>query len=307
MNHSNQPIIIKVENINDNIRVDKFLEIKLNELGYNYSRNQIQKNIDNIKLNNRNIKKKDIVTNGDTIIFIPPTPKKISLEPENKPIDIVYQDKDIIVINKPKGMVVHPAKGNYSGTLINALLYHVKDFQPIGNTIRPGVVHRLDKDTSGLMVLAKNELSHQYLVKQFKNRQVKKIYHCIVKGILKKENMIIENNIGRHQNNRKKFAVIDNGKYSKTRIEVIKRLKYASLLKVQIFTGRTHQIRVHMQHINHPILGDPIYSRSSNKWIEGLALVSKELSFIHPIDKRLVNFNIEYPQHFHTILKKVSD
>lgn len=300
-----EAIIVQVESLVRKTRIDKYLEYALQKKGYAYSRTQIQKNIENIKLNGKNIKKNTSVTEGDIIEFTPPVPQEISLEPEDIPFDIIHNDKDIVIVNKPYGLVVHPAKGNYSGTLVNGLLKRINDFQAIGDTIRPGIVHRLDKDTSGLMVIAKNEHSHKVLVEAFKKRQVTKIYHCICVGKVNFKSKLIETNIGRHSHQRKKFAVTEKGKYAKTQIETLRYFDKHSLLKVKIFTGRTHQIRVHLAYIRHPIAGDKLYSRSSNQYPEGMALVAKELAFSHPSTGELMRFECDYPEHFTKILDRI--
>lgn len=305
---NNKEIEIIVHNLTEKVRIDKYLEEELKNFNYNYTRNQIQKYIDYITLNGKSVKKNTKITNDDIIIFNPPPPETISLEPEKIDFEIIYQDKDIIIINKPKGLVVHPAKGNYSGTLVNGLLDRVKDFSPIAGTIRPGIVHRLDKDTSGLMIVAKNEVAFQKIVEDFKNRRVGKEYHCICIGNPRFKEKIVENNIGRHPRHRKKFTVLEEGgKYSKTKFTVIKHMRSHSLLKVELFTGRTHQIRVHMSYLKHPIAGDPIYSRSANKYPEGLALVSKKLIINHPVTNDEMSFEIDYPEHIKYLLEHIGN
>ncbi len=297
-----ETIKIQVKNVKPKTRIDKYLEEALIKEGYSFSRNQIQKYIEFITLNNKPVKKNSTIKNGDIITFSPPPPQEISLEPEDVPFEIVYDDEHIVVINKPFGIVVHPAKGNYSGTLVNGLLKRISDFQPIGGTIRPGIVHRLDKDTSGLMVVAKNEIAYQNLIESFKNREIIKIYHCISVGVPNFETKTIEANIGRHPRYRKKFTVMESGKYAKTQIKVLETFKENALLKIKIFTGRTHQIRVHLSYINLPIAGDPIYSKSANKYPQGLALVSKKLKFKHPVLQKEISFECNYPKHFEEIL-----
>lgn len=300
-----EKIEIKVKDILKKTRIDKYLENELLKLGYSYSRSQIQKNISNILLNNKSVKKNTSVNNGDLIIFYPPLPQKISLEPEDIFFEIVYEDDSILIVNKPKGLIVHPAKGNYSGTLVNGLINRIKDFKPIAGTIRPGIVHRLDKDTSGLMVIAKSEDAYKFLANAFKERKVKKIYHCICVGVPSFSEKIIENYIGRHPFQRKKFAVREKGKLAKTKIKVIRKFNHHTLLKIRIFTGRTHQIRVHLSHLGFPIAGDPIYSKTKNKYPEGLALIAKELSFMHPNTKAEICFEINYPEHFLKLLERI--
>lgn len=215
-----------------------------------------------------------------------------TVQPEEIPLDIVYEDDSILVINKPAGMVTHPAPGNWSKTLVNAVLYHCSGLKITGNLMRPGIVHRLDKDTSGLIIVAKNEESQMSLSNQLKSRQMKRKYACLVEGIVQFDEGTVEAPIGRHPRNRKKMAVVyDTGRPAVTHYRVIKRFSNQSLLEVSLETGRTHQIRVHMAHIGHPIVGDSLYGRPS---AQRMMLHAFSLSIIHPVTNKPMEFKIDY-------------
>jgi 23S rRNA pseudouridine1911/1915/1917 synthase len=232
---------------------------------------------------------------------IPPAAEP-TVKPENIPLEIVFEDADIIVVNKPKGMVTHPAPGHYQGTLVNALLHHTPHLASQGAPLRPGIVHRLDKDTSGLLVIAKSDRAYLDLIKQFKNRQVEKTYVALVHGIVKNDNGVIEENIGRHPVHRKKMAVIKGTSRSRPAVseyKVLERFKDTTLVEVKIKTGRTHQIRVHLSHIGHPLVGDPTYGKKENGvGIIGQMLHAQKLSFIHPITGKKVAFESQLPEEF---------
>ena len=229
--------------------------------------------------------------------------------PEDIPLDILYEDDDLLVVNKPKGMVVHPGNGNPDGTLVNAIMAHCEDsLSGIGGEIRPGIVHRIDKDTSGLLVIAKNDKAHINLSEQIKNRQVNKIYVALVKGIISENEATINMPIGRSKKDRKKMAVDKNGKEAVTHFKVIKRYNKYTYIKVKIDTGRTHQIRVHMSNIGYPIVGDIVYSNGKNDFgIEGQMLHAKELEFKHPITGKLMHFEAPLPKYFEEILSKLEN
>ena len=218
---------------------------------------------------------------GDEITVMIDPPKESHIKAEDIPLDIVYEDDDILVVNKEKGMVVHPGSGNFEGTLVNAIMSHCKDsLSGIGGELRPGIVHRIDKDTSGLLVVAKNDKSHINLSEQIKAHTVSKIYTCLVKGNVPEDKATIDMPIARSQNDRKKMDVDKNGKEAITHFKVLKRYKDCTLLEINIETGRTHQIRVHLSHIGYPIIGDEVYSNGKNKWnIEGQCLHAKSLDF----------------------------
>lgn len=250
---------------------------------------------------------------NDEIIIDEPEPKELEVEPENIPLNIVYEDDDIIVINKPSGMVVHPANGNESGTLVNALLYHCKgSLSGINGVIRPGIVHRIDKDTSGLLVVAKNDDSHVFLSSLLKDHGIKRVYHAIVVGHFKEFNGTVNAPIARHPVDRKKMAVVNGGKEAITHYEVIAEYPSFTYAKMVLETGRTHQIRVHMSYIGHPIIGDTVYGggktnfeRTNATLLDGQILHAKILSFPHPKTKEIMTFECELPDNFKKLLDKL--
>lgn len=239
--------------------------------------------------------------------------KELDVEPENIPLDIVFEDEDIVVINKPSGMVVHPAPGNESGTLVNALLYHCRDgLSGINGVIRPGIVHRIDKDTSGLLVVAKNDESHVYLSSLLKDHGIKRVYHAIVAGHYKESCGTVNAPIARHPVDRKKMAVVAGGREAITHYEVIEEYLSFTYARFQLETGRTHQIRVHTSYIGHPIIGDPIYGggktpfeKANASLLDGQILHAKILSFPHPRTKEIVTFECELPNNFKRLLEKL--
>ena len=243
---------------------------------------------------------------GDDVEISEREPTELLVEPENIPLDIVYEDEDIIVINKPSGMVVHPANGNESGTLVNALLYHCKDsLSGINGVIRPGIVHRIDKDTSGLLVVAKNDESHIFLSSLLKDHGIKRVYHAILVGHLKESSGTVDAPIARHPVDRKKMAVVKGGKESITHYQVICEYPSFTYAKMELETGRTHQIRVHMSHIGHPIIGDTVYGGGKTQFekanaslLNGQMLHAKKLSFPHPRTKEELSFECELPDNF---------
>ncbi|WP_297277295.1 RluA family pseudouridine synthase [uncultured Brachyspira sp.] len=221
--------------------------------------------------------------------------------PENIDLDIVYEDKHLLIINKPANMSVHCSSSEMNGTLVNGLLYHIKDFVFLGNKSRAGIIHRLDKDTSGLMIIGKNADIVAKIQEQFKDRTIKKIYHAVVISVLKENFLEINLPIGRHPVYRKKMTVREDGKDALTYIKVIKRFKNHTLIEINLKTGRTHQIRVHSSYKGFPVAGDKIYSKSSNKY-KGLMLVAKEIEFKHPISGQMMKFEIDYPDYFKEFL-----
>ena len=247
------------------------------------------------------------VSQGDCIIIQEVQAQEIELKAQDIPIEIVYEDDDIIVVNKPKGMVVHPANGNPDGTLVNAIMAICKDsLSGIGGEIRPGIVHRLDKDTSGLLIVAKNDKAHVNMSEQIKNHEVKKTYIALVRGIVKENEATIDMPIGRSNSDRKKMAVNKNGKNAVTHIKVLKRYDKYTLLEVNIETGRTHQIRVHLSHIGYPIIGDYTYSNGKNEFgVEGQCLHARQLEFKHPITGKEMKLEAELPKYFEEILQRL--
>ena len=263
----------------------------------------------NILVNGKNAKVSYKIQENDKISVEIPEPKQIELKAQNIPIEIIYEDSDIIVVNKPKGMVVHPANGNPDGTLVNAIMAICKDsLSGIGGEIRPGIVHRIDKDTSGLLIVAKNDNAHVKMSEQIKNHEVKKTYIALVRGVFKENEATIDMPIGRSPSDRKKMAVNKNGKNAITHIKVLKRLDKYTLLQVNIETGRTHQIRVHLSHIGYPIVGDYTYSNGKNEFdVIGQCLHAQKLEFKHPITQKDMCLEAELPQYFKDILDKLKD
>ena len=274
------------------------------------SRNMVQRLIEEgqIKVNGNKIKPSYKTNLNDIIDINIPKAKEIDLKPQNIPLEILYEDNDIIVINKPKGMVVHPANGNPDGTLVNAIMAKCKDsLSGIGGEIRPGIVHRLDKDTSGAIIVAKNDKAHIKLSDDLKNHKIQKTYIALVRGIIKENEATINMPIGRSKQDRKKMAVDKNGKEAITHFKVLKRYneKY-TLLEINIETGRTHQIRVHLSHIGYPIIGDDTYSNGKNEWgVIGQCLHAKSLKFKHPITGREMLIEAKLPEYFQKILENL--
>lgn len=288
----------------ENIRVDQYLSQEMDDL----SRNYIQKLIANghVKINKvQTTSKKILLKVEDEIEIDIPDPEILSIVAENIPLDIVYEDGDVIIINKPQGMVVHPAPGNYSGTLVNALMYLAERLSSINGVIRPGIVHRIDKDTSGLLMIAKNDAAHESLAAQLKDKTTIREYVAIVNGVISKDNGTIDAPLGRHPQDRKKMAILSTGRHAVTHYEVIERYKYHTLVRLKLETGRTHQIRVHMTSIGYPILGDPVYGNKSEKVKHhGQALHAKKLGFMHPTTGELMIFESDYPEYFLELIKK---
>lgn len=298
-----------VENEEKNQRIDAYLAKKYEDM----SRVAVKRLIDEEKIlvNNKKTKASYKVQENDEITIEEETPKEIELKAQNILLEILYEDNDIIVVNKPKGMVVHPANGNPDGTLVNAVMAICHDsLSGIGGEIRPGIVHRLDKDTSGVIVVAKNDKAHINLSEQIKNHEVEKTYLALVKGFVKENEATINMPIGRSTSNRKKMAVTKSGKQAITHFKVIKRYKthkqdYA-LLEVKIETGRTHQIRVHLSQIGYPIVGDSTYSNGKNEWgIEGQCLHAKSLKFKHPITGKEMYIEAKLPQYYEELLREL--
>ena len=286
-------------------RIDLYLSNKDDEI----SRVAVQRLIKNDKIlvNGKSTKASYKVQKNDSIKVEEEKPKEISLKPQDIPVEIIYEDKDIIVVNKPKGMVVHPANGNPDGTLVNSLMSICKDsLSGIGGEIRPGIVHRLDKDTSGVIVVAKNDKAHINLSEQIKNHEVEKTYIALVKGVVKANEATIDMPIGRSTKDRKKMAVTKTGKNAITHFKVIKRFHNYTLLEVKIETGRTHQIRVHLSQIGYPIVGDTTYSNGKNEWgIKGQCLHAKSLKFKHPITGKEMFLEAKMPEYFEEVINEL--
>ena len=289
-----------------NKRIDNYLSEKNEDL----SRVTIQRLIqeEKILVNGKKTKASYKVRKNDEITLEEEEPKEIELKAQDIPIEVVYEDKDIIVVNKPKGLVVHPANGNPDGTLVNAIMAICKDsLSGIGGEIRPGIVHRLDKDTSGLLIVAKNDKAHINMSEQIKNHEVEKTYIALVKGIVKENEATINMPIGRSPKDRKKMAVVKTGKEAITHFKVLDRFykENCTLLEVKIETGRTHQIRVHLSQIGYPVVGDTTYSNGKNKWnIKGQCLHAKSLKFKHPITGKEMFLEAKLPKYFEDIIKE---
>lgn len=262
----------------------------------------------NILVNGKKQKVSYKVSVGDIITIEEVQAQPIELKAQEIPIEIIYEDNDIIVVNKPKGMVVHPANGNPDGTLVNAIMAICKDsLSGIGGEIRPGIVHRLDKDTSGLIIVAKNNKAHVNMSEQIKNHELKKTYIALVRGVVKENEATIDMPIGRSNSDRKKMAVTKNGRNAITHIKVLKRYEKYTLLEVNIETGRTHQIRVHLSHIGYPIIGDYTYSNGKNEFgVVGQCLHAKRLEFKHPITGKEMTLEAPLPEYFEDILQKLN-
>lgn len=289
----------------------------------NFSRNQVQKLIESkcLFLNGTSFKPSSSLKIGDKISGeIPDESEESFLQPTDMPITIIYEDEHIIVVNKEKGVVVHPAHGHKNDTLVNAIINHCSDLKGIGGVLRPGVVHRLDKDTAGLIVFAKDELSYKELQRQFKQRLVKKHYKVLILGTPKKSEDTIVTNISRALKDRKKFAVSIEGKEAITHYKLLKSNKGISLLEVDIKTGRTHQIRVHMEHIGTPVLGDPFYNKKNYKTyikdpallelltsLKGQTLFAEHLEFAHPVSGELMKFNGVMPEDMKKIIREIDN
>lgn len=291
---------------NDGIRIDKYLLDKLD-----ISRNKIQKliNDNNILVNGKSVKTSYIVRVDDLIECDFLYKEKIDILPEDIPLDIVYEDDDLLVVNKPSGMVVHPAVGNYSHTLVNALMYHCNNLSQVNGAIRPGIIHRIDADTSGLLLVAKNDMAHVDLAKQISEKSVKREYIALVDGVIKEDTATIDAPIGRDVKNRKKMCVTaDNSKDAITNIKVIERYKNSTLITCSLLTGRTHQIRVHMNYIGHSVINDPVYG--SKKLVDSLfgqMLHARKIGFVHPRTHEYMEFTCEPPEKFLDILEMYKD
>lgn len=298
-------ILYTVDGLDGELRADKWIC----EQNGDITRSALQKLIADggVTVNGKAISKSSVkLKNGDEVCINVPEPVELDVKAQNLPIEIVYEDNDLLVVNKPKGMVVHPAAGNYDGTLVNALLYHCNGrLSSINGVIRPGIVHRIDKNTSGLLIVAKTDKAHLGLAEQIKAHTFTREYQAVVCGRLKEPNGIIEAPIGRHPVDRKKMCVTEkNSKPAKTEYTVIDEYNGYSLVKLKLFTGRTHQIRVHMSYIGHPVFGDDVYGKPS-KLCEGQCLHAKKIGFVHPIDGKYYEFDSELPEYFVGVINKL--
>lgn len=286
-------------------RLDTYLSDELEEVSRSFIQNLIKTGY--VDVNGHKKKQSYIVKDGDRILVNIPASEEKTIEPENIPLDIIYEDEDLLVINKPKDMVVHPAPGHYSGTLVNGLLYHIDNLSSINGVIRPGIVHRLDKDTSGLLLIAKNDQAHELLADQLKTRQMHREYIALVHGNIKEESGIINKPIGRNPKDRKKMTVIyTNSKEAITNYWVLSRFGQYTLVRAQLETGRTHQIRVHFSDMNHPIVGDPLYSSGKNPFkISKQLLHARKIGFYHPRKNEYLEFECDLPVDFKKVISKL--
>lgn len=303
---SSQKEDIKVDEQFEGVRIDRALPDILD-----ISRSAAQKLLADglVSVNGRQCGKSYRLKSGDNVHAVLPEPEPLEAIAENIPLDIVYEDNDVIVVNKPKGMVVHPAVGNYDGTLVNALLYHCGDsLSGINGVMRPGIVHRIDKDTSGLLLVAKNDNAHRSLAAQIKAHSVNRIYEAVVCGVLKDNTGTIDAPIGRHPVERKRMAVTEkNSKNAVTHYTVIKRFERYTYVRLKLETGRTHQIRVHMAHIGHPVAGDTVYGHKKEKLLDGQCVHARIIGFVHPTTDKYMEFTSELPEYFQKFLKYISN
>ena len=298
---------IVVSDEDDLVRIDKYIT----EAGFDLTRSRIQGLISdgNITVNDKVVKANYKVRENDVIKILIPDAVPVDIPAEDIPLNIVYEDDDLLIVNKPKGMVVHPAPGHYTGTLVNALMYHCKDkLSGINGELRPGIVHRIDMDTTGLLVICKNDKAHNFIANQLKEHSITRKYQAIVYNAFKDEEGTIEGNIGRHPNDRKKMTITPNGKEAITHYKILKNLGKYTLIECQLETGRTHQIRVHMTSINHPLLGDEVYGPKNCPYnLQGQVLHAKTLGFIHPTTKEYVEFDSELPEYFQKLVDNLSN
>ncbi len=300
------------------------LDVYLTHQVENATRNKVQQAIEAglVLVNGRRVKPSHPVAPGEVLDITLSRPPRTEAVPENIPLDIVYEDDQLLIVNKASGMVTHPAYGNYTGTLVNALLHYCNALSSVNTPLRPGIVHRLDKETTGLMVVAKSDVAHQLLAKQFSKRTIDREYWAIVWGRFKERKGTIEASLGRSKRDRKKVTVTTDGKHAVTEYEVLKEFEFLSLVRLKLKTGRTHQIRVHLAHIGHPVFGDPTYAGRTNTWgglvgkkaqeaanllklISRQALHAKTIGFVHPATKQDVKFDSELPADMLSVLKKL--
>ncbi|MCT4543915.1 MAG: RluA family pseudouridine synthase [Vallitalea sp.] len=289
-------------------RIDKYISEKIPD----YSRSFIQNLIKDKQLtvNDNFIKSNYKLRRLDIIKLEIPEPKELDIVAENIPLDIIYEDKDVILVNKPQGMVVHPAPGHYTGTLVNAIMYHCKDdLSGINGVLRPGIVHRIDKDTSGVLIVCKNDNAHLSIAEQLKNHTITRKYNALVYNNVQDDDGIVNAPIGRHPVNRKQMSINKlNGKEAITHYRVLERINQYTYIELQLETGRTHQIRVHMTSINHPLLGDPLYGPKNDRFkLKGQALHARVLGFIHPTTKKYMEFEAPMPNYFTSLLNKLKN
>lgn len=295
-------IEVYIDDMGKGERIDKYLSGMLSS----YSRSYIQKLIvdENVLVNHKSIKSNYKLSENDCVKIMIPYPEVLEIVPENIPLDIIYEDDDIIIVNKPKGMVVHPAAGHYTGTLVNALMYHCKNLSGINGVLRPGIVHRIDMDTTGVLVACKNDFAHNSLSEQLKEHSITRYYYAICYNRFSEEDGIVDAPIGRHPQDRKKMAInYKNGRSAVTHYKVLENFDKYSFIRCRLETGRTHQIRVHMTSIGHPLLGDSVYSNAKCPFnLQGQTLHAGVLGFIHPRTGKYVEFEAPLPEYFEKLL-----
>lgn len=290
------------------IRIDKFIADELPELSRSYVQKLIKE--DQITVNGRPIKANYKLSPEDLVVVFQPELKEPDIVAEDIPLDILYEDSDLLIVNKPKGMVVHPSAGHYTGTLVNALMYYCKDdLSGINGVMRPGIVHRIDMDTTGSLLVCKNDYAHQNIAAQLKTHDIKRVYHAIVHGVLKEDEDTVDAPIGRHPIDRKKMSINHkNGKDAVTHYKVIKRFHNYTYIQCQLETGRTHQIRVHMASIKHPLLGDTIYGPAKCPFkLQGQTLHAKTIGILHPRTDDYLEIDAPLPEYFLELLKKLEN
>ena len=298
--------IFEITESNADMRVDKALSLLMPE----HSRSFFQKLLKDgmVKADGQALRASDKACMGSQIEVTLPDPEELSVRPEDIPLDIMYEDDDLLVVNKPKDMVVHPAAGHYEGTLVNAVLYHCGDsLSGINGVLRPGIVHRIDKDTTGALLVCKSDFAHQALAEQLKEHSICRRYRAVVSGIFREDSGTVDRPIGRNPQDRKKMAVNEkNGKPAVTHYTVLERFKNATYIECVLETGRTHQIRVHMSSIGHPLLGDEVYGSGKNPWhLQGQALHAMILGFVHPRTGEYMEFCAPLPDYFEKLLEKL--
>ena len=288
-------------------RLDSYLAEELEGISRSYLQKLIGEGL--ILVNQKTVKSNYKVKTGDSVLVQIPEAAPVDIQPEAMDLDIVYEDSDLLIVNKPVGLVVHPAHGHYSGTLVNGLLAHCTDLSGINGKMRPGIVHRIDKDTSGLLMIAKNDMAHQHLAAQLKEHSIKRAYYALVQGVISEPAGLVDAPIGRHETDRKKMAVtFKNSKEARTHYYVKERFAKNSFIECRLETGRTHQIRVHMAYLGHPLVGDPLYgTRKNNLDFPGQALHAYALGFVHPRTGEELYFEAPLPEHFQSVLKTLAD
>lgn len=286
------------------VRIDSYIPRICGEITRSAVKNLIEKG--DVLLNGKTVKAKEKVSAGDEIAVIIPDVCEVAIVPQDIPIDIVYEDEDIAVINKAQGMVVHPAAGNPDGTLVNAIMFRIKDLSGINGELRPGIVHRIDKDTSGLLVIAKNDEAHRSLSEQIKEKTAKRIYEAVVFGNIKQDSGTVDKPIARSKKDRKIMAIDMGGRNAVTHYKVLERFGEYTYIRCELETGRTHQIRVHMKYLGHPIVGDRVYTKRKDEFgLSGQLLHAKKLCLIHPRTKKHMEFECELPDYFKNVLEKL--